>query len=65
MTKRVDKAVEEASEAFWAVIAKSFPEAKTGDLDPLADLAFSMNTREIVGQWVVANVPGKVKVSGQ
>lgn len=60
LTERVDKAAEGARLAFWAVIAKSFPEAKTGDLEPPTVLTFDLVTRAITREWVQNNVPGKI-----
>ncbi len=41
--------------AFWASVAKSYPEIETGDLQPLQDHEFSDHAREIIKEWVELN----------
>lgn len=55
--ERIREATEGAMEAFWAVIARKFPEASTGDLDPAASTAFDDAVDNVVWAWVEANVP--------
>lgn len=50
---------EEAELAFWAVVAKRFPSATSGDFPPEADMAFTQAARKAVVTWVRWNVPGK------
>ena len=52
LSERVEKAIEEARDAFWASIAKSFPEATTGD-----SLAGNFDVSLPVEEWVTFNVP--------
>lgn len=57
LIKRIDAAVRVADEAFWEVIAKQFPEIKTGDLSPDAVFEFSRSCNKVVEQWYNANSP--------
>lgn len=47
-----------ALDAFWAKIAESFPDAKSGDLPFDVDLQFTMMARASVFLWCRYNVPG-------
>ena len=57
--KRIKDAVHEADDAFWAVIAKAFPECKTGDFDPMATFKFTAAQEYAVTTWLEANRPVK------
>ena len=48
---RVTKAVREAEFAFWAVIAKEFPEIRTGDVTPWEAMLFSGELEDGVRRW--------------
>jgi hypothetical protein len=48
---------EAAQEAFWKVVARMFPEIKTGDLDIGASVEFTDACRRVVGLWVETNTP--------
>lgn len=52
--------IEEASQAFWSVIAKAHPHIKTGDLDPGTVFAFENSATAAVKTWLVFNEPGGV-----
>jgi hypothetical protein len=52
--------IEEASQAFWSVIAKSHPHIKTGDLDPGSVFAFENAATSAVKTWLAFNAPGGV-----
>lgn len=54
----LERLSEEAQDAFWEVIAKRYPEAKTGDLSPLRTLAFDEAAKGAIEEWVRSNVPG-------
>jgi hypothetical protein len=58
LEERIVAATENAEEAFWAVVAGSFPEAETGDLDPLEVMRLEEHLTRAVREWVEANVPG-------
>ena len=55
--RRAAAAVEQGTEAFWAVVAGLFPEIMTGDLDPGAVARFELATRSAVAAWIGANQP--------
>jgi hypothetical protein len=48
--------IEEADIAFWAVIAKHFPEAKTGDLSIDRTIRLTIAEQEAVKEWIANNV---------
>jgi hypothetical protein len=54
---RINKAVEKADLAFWAEIAKAFPEAKSGDFPPDATFAWNRARDEAVYWWLIWNHP--------
>lgn len=54
---RVKEAVEQADLAFWAKIAKAFPEVKSGDFPPDATFAWNRARDEAVFWWLVYNHP--------
>jgi hypothetical protein len=54
--RRVKKAVEKAQDAFWMVIAKSFPEVKSGDFDPMASHQFDTACEKAVEHWIAMNL---------
>lgn len=47
----------DALDAFWRVVAGRFPEAKTGDLSPLRDLALTLAATAAIEEWIANNVP--------
>ena len=54
--RRIETATEQALFEFWQVIANFFPEADSGDIDPLLDFEFNQKAQEIVEQWFQWNV---------
>lgn len=52
---RIETAVNEAELAFWDVIAKAYPEIKTGDLDPAAATELTQAMERAVEAWLLAN----------
>ena len=48
--------IEKADIAFWAVIAKHFPEAKTGDLSIDRTVRLTIAEQEAVKEWIANNV---------
>jgi hypothetical protein len=54
--ERIREAVEDGAGAFWAVIAKQFPEVKSGDFPPDAEFALTKALEEAVRVWLDANV---------
>jgi len=55
LAKRTKTAVDEAELAFWAVIARHFPEIKTGDLDPINSWNLTQTMTSMVILWRIAN----------
>ncbi len=57
LNKRIDEARQLAEDAFWAVVAEKFPEAKSGDFDPMATFNMETSMRNWIKLWVEWNVP--------
>lgn len=57
MTARIKAAVENAELAFWAEIAKAFPEVTTGDFDPLDSFEITEAMTKAVTRWIGWNHP--------
>jgi hypothetical protein len=55
--KKIQKAAEAADLAFWATLAKSFPEITSGDFPPEQDIAWSRAKDEAIYWWLVWNHP--------
>lgn len=53
--ERIEKAVNEAEDAFWSVIAERFPEAETGDMYIDACVRFTDNLEHNVRLWLATN----------
>lgn len=53
---RIHHAIVKAQEAFWAEIAKAFPEAQSGDMSPETQCDFDAACASAVEDWVDANV---------
>ncbi|MBU9118404.1 hypothetical protein KTD15_06295 [Burkholderia multivorans] len=59
--KQVAEAAEKAQEVFWAEVAKSFPDIKTGDMPIQAVFQFNQACEQAVGIWVKSNHPSYPK----
>lgn len=57
MAARIDAAVQEAQDCFWSKIAERFPEAKTGDFPPDAEMSLMRELSSAVTTWVGSNMP--------
>lgn len=57
LNRRIVEAANEAEAAFWKAVAKLFPEATTGDFDPLAYMRFDIACQNAIAHWVDSNVP--------
>lgn len=53
---RVVRAIHDARLAFWRAVGDAFPEATTGDVDPLAALQWAEASSRAVSGWVEGNV---------
>lgn len=51
------RVTEEAQEAFWAVVAKAYPEAEHGDFPPDATMDFDTACEDAVESWTYWNAP--------
>lgn len=56
VSERLKEAVTEAGDEFWATIAKRFPEAKSGDLDPTVVSSLRAIMNMAARWWVETNV---------
>jgi hypothetical protein len=45
--------------AFWAEVAKHFPDATGGDLDPHSVFYFDEMADELIEEWTATNIPSK------
>jgi len=52
-----DGVLNDAIEIFWATIAQSYPEAKTGDVDPDGVQYFAEAASRSVNRWLAINIP--------
>jgi hypothetical protein len=58
MTKSTIAALaNEALDAFWEVVVRHNPEAKTGDLSPLTTVKLTIAAENAIKEWIWANVP--------
>lgn len=48
---------EDALDAFWDVVARRYPQARTGDLSPLTSFALNRAAERAIEEWVDNNVP--------
>lgn len=55
--EKLKDVVERAQLAFWAVVAESFPEIKTGDYSPDATVHFDQECKDAIGWWLIFNDP--------
>lgn len=60
----IETLLREAGDAFWQVVARRFPTATSGDLSPLATLAFHKAAEAAVKEWIRNNVPRHCKTCG-
>jgi hypothetical protein len=51
----LDNVTSRAADAFWAEVAASYPEIKTGDLDPGAAMALEDAMKQAITSWLAAN----------
>lgn len=52
---RLHKAYQDAEFAFWAEVAKLFPEIQTGDMEPLVCLEMETKMKEWIAIWLNSN----------
>lgn len=56
MSTKINELTQDALDAFWEVIAKQFPNAKSGDLSPLVSFHLTQAAESAVRAWVSANI---------
>ena len=54
---RIDKAVQDGEFAFWAEIVKHFPEATSGDFDPMLSMDMGQRLQGYLSHWLDCNHP--------
>lgn len=54
-TERLHDAIEDAEMAFWTVIAKKYPEIKSGDLSPETAISLEDSLKKVVTIWLNNN----------
>jgi hypothetical protein len=47
----------EALDAFWEIVVRHYPQAKTGDLSPWADSKLTLAAENAIEEWIDTNVP--------
>lgn len=52
---RIKSAHQAALTAFWAEVAKQYPEVKSGDVPPDELLRFSASVEDVIGSWLSHN----------
>jgi len=58
MTKlTIAELADEAQDAFWAVVVRHYPQAKTGDLSPWTTVQLTIAAENAIEEWIWANVP--------
>jgi len=54
---KIDDVVDEAQEAFWAVIARQYPQCTSGDITPADTMLLIRAMTPVVKRWVEYNTP--------
>lgn len=52
---RLEEAIESALEVFWSSIVASFPEATSGDFDPMYEGVMTLEATNWVRHWLLVN----------
>lgn len=52
---RIDSVARDALDAFWSVVARSFPEINTGDLGPEKVKVMEDTARDVIRSWLATN----------
>lgn len=55
MTIKIEVLTRSALDAFWDIIGKEFPNAKTGDLSPTATIHLNTAAENAVSEWIENN----------
>lgn len=62
---RVRAALQRGEDAFWEAVAKEFPEATSGDLDPGMTVTLLQTMERAIRAWVEYNVNPQVDGHGE
>jgi hypothetical protein len=62
--KSIEQAVEKAQDAFWAEVARAFPEVTTGDFGPGETFAIQQAMEDAVSAWLAWNHPQSTWLTG-
>ncbi len=54
--EKLDDALIKAEDVFWASIANSFPEAESGDIDPIVLQGYKNTNKATVKHWLFNNI---------
>ena len=54
--ERIRSAARKGEDAFWAAVAKEFPEATSGDLDPGLAVSLMQTMERAIRAWVDYNI---------
>ncbi|MHB8254133.1 MAG: hypothetical protein ACYDEV_10660 [Acidiferrobacter sp.] len=60
--EQIKNAIQSADTAFWAAIAKAFPEVTTGDISPMKHFLFPRAQKEAIEAWLLANHPSRAEL---
>jgi len=58
---KIDEVVEDAQHAFWAVVARQYPQCTSGDITPKDTMLLLHAMTEVVERWVEYNTPAAKK----
>ena len=61
----IKKAVEDGEFAFWEQIVKHFPEATSGDFDPILSMRMDQRLQGYLSHWLDWNHPTYRKDTGE
>lgn len=62
---RIKAALQRGEDAFWESVAKEFPEATSGDLDPTLTVALTQTMERAIRAWVEYNVTTELNGHGE
>ncbi len=55
MSNKIEELTQNALDAFWNIVAKQYPQAKTGDMSPLTTAKLSTAAETAVVEWIENN----------
>ena len=63
--ERIQTALRNGEDAFWAAVAKAFPEATSGDLDPGLAVGLTQTMERAIRAWVDYNITPELNGRGE